>query len=402
MIWDCIIIGAGASGLYAASHLSLDHVLIIEKNKKPALKLGVSGGGQCNVTHSGYVSDFLNHYGGHKTFVKNALKAHDNKKVMAYFEQLGVKLITREDGKVFPECLQSRAIIEALITHITREKRHVIAYGESVRHIAYEDTAYKVETEKDIYTAKRLMIATGGKSYPALGSEGDGYDFAKMLGIRVTSLFPGLTGIVCNNWTMQPLQGMSFPMAKCLHQGSLKVYEGDLLVTHFGLSGPVIINNSRDFKAGDVLAINFTEMSKEELTKLFMTIAHENGNLPLRYFFNQLSLPERFKQWVYDTYKIDHYHRLGEVSKALRTELVNTLTQHLITIDKMQGYDQAMVTVGGIALEEIDPKKMCSKKYPELYFIGEVLDVDGDTGGYNLQWAFSSAHAAVSAIVKSS
>jgi hypothetical protein len=131
-------------------------------------------------------------------------------------------------------------------------------------------------------------------------------------------------------------------------------------------------------------------------------MAQESGHLPVRYFFNQLKIPDRFKQWVYDTYKIDHHQRLGEVSKDLRTELVSVLTQYTIKIDKIQGYDQAMVTVGGVALEEIDRKKLCSKQYPGLYFIGEVLDVDGDTGGYNLQWAFSSGHAASCAIAISS
>ena len=402
MIWNCVIVGAGASGLYAASHLALDHVLILEKKKKPALKLSVSGGGQCNLTHGGYVSAFLNHYGNHKAFVKTALKAHDNQKVMAYFESLGVKLVTRDDGKVFPKSLQSREIINALVSQITKEMAHDIRYDEAVCQIVIKENIYEITTEKETYLTKRVIIATGGKSYPMLGSEGDGYRFAETLGLKVTPQFPGLTGAVCKNWTMQELQGMSFSMVNCQHQASGKEYKDDLLITHFGLSGPVIINNSRDFRNGDSLVINFIGISKAELTEMFLVMTRESGHLPIRYFFNQLNLPERFKHWVYDTYKIDHHQRLGETSKKLRTALINILTQYCVKIDKLQGYEQAMVTVGGVALDEIDGKRLCSKQYSELYFIGEVLDVDGDTGGYNLQWAFSSAHAAVSAIKKSS
>jgi len=402
MIWNCVIIGAGAAGLYAASHLAIDQVLILEKKKKPALKLSVSGGGQCNLTHGGYASALLNHYGPDKTFVKPALKAHDNQAVMAYFKSLGVELVTREDGKVFPKSLQSREIINALMHKITNELAHHIKYDEPVGQVAFKDDLYEINTEKGTYLTKHLIVATGGKSYPALGSEGDGYLFAEALGIKVVPQFPGLAGVEIKKWPLQMLQGMSFQMVNCLHLASGNTYKGDLLVTHFGLSGPVIINNSRDFRPGDSLSINFLGISREELTETFLTMAQESGHLPVRYFFNQLKIPDRFKQWVYDTYKIDHHQRLGEVSKDLRTELVSVLTQYTIKIDKIQGYDQAMVTVGGVALEEIDRKKLCSKQYPGLYFIGEVLDVDGDTGGYNLQWAFSSGHAASCAIAISS
>jgi len=212
MIWNCVIVGAGASGLYAASHLALDYVLILEKKKKPALKLSVSGGGQCNLTHGGYVSAFLNHYGNHKAFVKPALKAHDNQKVMAYFESLGVKLVTRDDGKVFPKSLQSSEIINTLVSQITKEMAHDIKYDEAVCQIGIKENIYEIITEKETYLTKRVIIATGGKSYPMLGSEGDGYRFAEALGIKVTPQFPGLTGAVCKNWTMQELQGMSFSM----------------------------------------------------------------------------------------------------------------------------------------------------------------------------------------------
>ncbi|MDN5299878.1 MAG: hypothetical protein PWP51_2431 [Clostridiales bacterium] len=398
VIWECVVIGAGASGLYAAAQLEMPRVLILEKKHRAGLKLGVSGSGQCNLTHEGYAKDFFDHYGPHKYFVKYALKKHDAAAVRHFFKQLGVETVVREDGKVFPADFRAQSVIRALLCRIEK-LGHTVQYNQCVTTVAHQQSGFIIKTASETYRSKRLMIATGGQSYPSLGSEGDGYAFAKMLNLPLTAMAPGLTGVLCDDKALTALAGVGFSTIEIVHKPSSKHYRGDLLITHFGLSGPVVINNSRDFKRGDGLAVNWLGVAPDKIQQQIQTIIESNGGQHLRFLLNQFELPDRLKNLIVSRMALDEKRRLAEYNRENRQQLLEWLTAYPVTVKNLQGYETAMVTVGGIETAAISPKTMASKTVDGLYIIGELMDVDGDTGGYNLQWAFSSAHAAVQAIL---
>jgi len=406
MKYDVIIIGAGASGLYCAAHLPDKKVLIIEKNSRIGMKILASGSGQCNLTHGGYISAFYDHYGPRKAFVKFALNHHNNKQVISFYESHGLKCIERSDGKVFPESLKASDVVDTLARCI---KKATLKKNEKVMRVEYLENHFKVFTDHGEYEGCELVIATGGRSYPALGSTGDGYGFAEHFGHSLRSVKPGLTGVVTRTKDFSELQGISLDtVIVSLYKSksneadgspSLKqsVYNGPLLFTHFGLSGPVIINNSRYFDKGDLLTINFLGESYEVSEKFFIDTAKSHGDKPLAFYLNQIKLPEALKEKLIG---VDRSIKMSVITKEKRKEILSHLTQYKVEIESLIGFNQAMVTVGGISHEEVDSKSMASKIQKGLYIVGEVVDVDGDTGGYNLQWAFSSGYLAAKSIGK--
>lgn len=397
MAIDVIIIGAGASGLYLASQLKGLNVHVFEKNQKVGIKILASGSGQCNLTHDGYINRFYDKYGDKKAFVKFALNAHDNHAVMHTFKSKGLALEIRGDGKVFPKSLKASDVVETLRNncgHVT------FRLNEPVTHCHFNEGLFCVTTEKGTCTSKRLVIATGGKSYPKCGTTGDGYHFAATFGHLIESTKPGLTGVVTRDKALTALSGIS--LAGCvltLKAGQERRYGGqDLLFTHFGLSGPLVINNSRYFDKGDCLTLNFLGESRETIERMFNNDVRESGNKPLSYYLNKLPLPHALKEILFPESILNRDVKLSQVTKEMRKYLLDQLTQYVVEIESLIGFNQAMVTVGGIATREIDPKTMASKIQEGLYLIGEVMDVDGDTGGYNLQWAFSSAYVCAQSI----
>lgn len=399
-MYDVIIIGGGASGLYCAAHIENAKVLLIEKKDRVGLKILASGSGQCNLTHSGYIKDFLDKYGQKKSFVKPTLTAHDNKTVVRFFEKLGVVCVEREDGKVFPSSLKASDIVGALKKAC---KDAIIKLDESVVGVEKCSDGYRVFTEKGTYTGRALVVATGGKSYPALGSSGDGYNFAGQFGMEVITVKPGLTGVVLRDKLFSELQGISVEkviLTLVSAQAQSIRYEGSILFTHFGLSGPVIINNSRDFNRGDHLKVNFVSEDPNKFEQLLLDLIQHDGEKPVSFFINRIPLPEKLKSLLLKNQEIDRNGKLAELTRAKRKWMIQRLTEFEVEIENLIGFNQAMVTVGGVSIDAVDKKTMESKCHTGLYFVGEVLDVDGDTGGYNLQWAFSSGYAAANHINK--
>lgn len=404
MIYDLVIIGGGAAGLFAASISSHLNLVLLEKKDRVGLKIIVSGGGQCNITHGGYMSHFITRYGDQKSFVKPALTQFDNKQTLAYFEAIGIECFEREDGKVFPKCLDAKAVVKALKHTIDRDSSKQIVLEAPVTELIKKDDGFTIITGRGQYNARHVLIATGGKSYPALGSDGDGYRLAEALGHKVLKPRPGLTGVVSGKMSTLDWSGITLSNVALVHvatgqsqdgNGRRRAYKGDLLFTHFGVSGPVILNNSRAFEKGDYLFINLVGIEASELEKSFL---QTSGDKPLAYWLNQLKLLDKLKATLLKTFKLSGQEKMATLSKTLRKDVIKWLTQYEILIDELQGFKQAMVTVGGVATQEVDPKTMASLLVDGLYFAGEVLDIDGDTGGYNLQWAFSSANAAIKAI----
>lgn len=401
MAIDVIIIGAGASGLYLASHLQGLNVYLIEKNARIGLKVLASGSGQCNITHDGYINRFYDKYGTKKAFVKSALSQHDNHAVMDYYRSLGLPLVIREDGKVFPKSLKSADVVATLRSgcdHVT------FKLDESVLTCVFREGLFWVTTEVGTYSAKQLVIATGGKSYPKLGTTGDGYALAEVFGHTIEAPKPGLTGVVTREKTLTDLSGISLEgcdltVTHAMHK-TVKTFSGqNLLFTHFGLSGPLVINNSRYLDKGDFLTINFLGESREKVETAFNSLVKEAGDKPVSYYINTIALPNALKDRLFSESVVNRQIKLSQVTKEMRRRLMDQLTHYELEIESLIGFNQAMVTVGGVSTDEIDSKTMASKLQEGLFIIGEVMDVDGDTGGYNLQWAFSSAYACAQTIL---
>lgn len=399
MVYDVIVVGAGASGLYFSSHFAHESfcpkILVLEKNKRPGLKLLASGSGQCNFTHFEPAYALLNHYGAHKKFVKNAIRSHDNDAVMAYFKFLGVPYDVRADGKVFPKSKRSKEILSALLNPVEASSKIDILYEAEVINCEKYEDVFQTTTSKGVFFSKMLVVASGGLSYPQLGASGIGYEIAKNLGHSVTEPRVALAAVYSSNQSLKMLMGTVLESTQIHHKRTGKIIVGDLLITHFGLSGPVIIDHSKDFELGDQLLIKFSDDANEAS---FLSYVELHGEKPLSFYLNQLGITERIKQWTLDELKINGNIKLSEVDKATRRMLIQHLSAYPVSVDALSSMKEAMATAGGVSVSEIDPKTMASKCCQGLYFLGEVQEVVGDTGGYNLQWAFSSAYSAMTHI----
>ena len=385
--YDTIIIGAGAAGLYCGCALDGGKNLILEKGKRPGLKLLMAGSGQCNVTHGGSIKDFLAHYGTHGKSVRSVLQRFNNLSLCRMLANFGVETMEREDGKVFPKSMNGKDVLESLLAHINAE----IEYGQEVISII-PDSGFIVETPSQKYHCQNLVVATGGASYPTTGSDGKlAAVLSNSLDLELEELRPALTPVFVEGYPYGELSGISFRDIEIQVEGYHGV--GDILFTFKNLSGPVIINWSRYMKTGDTLTINYMWPTKPaELEAKLKKEFPGNNKSVLHYLIDELHLPKRFAKLVID--ELGFECKVSQLSGANIKSLVNEVAAKSFKISGLAGFKEAMATAGGIALSEISTKTMESKKYPGLYFVGEILDVDGDTGGYNLQFAYSSACAA--------
>lgn len=396
MHYHTIIIGAGPAGLFAAQALGQQRksVLVLERNQKAGRKLLVSGAGQCNFTHEGPIQDFFNCYHDQAKFMKKALLSFTNKDTMRFFEDLGVPYQVFPNQKVFPKSMKSEDVLKALL-RACQMGNVQIEYGQTVSQMSIYDGVYTLETEEGKrYFSDHVVIATGGKSYAQLGSDGKGYELAKEFGHTIIPPRPALTDVRIKETPYKVISGISVKdVALTIWRDGKKVkdYIGDLLFTHKGISGPVIINSSRWMEKGDHLTINFLyPRSYEEVKQSFSTSMAQRGKEEVITFLKPLQLPKNLLQILCQQIGLDEHTPCAQVNKQKREELVNKLTRCPFIIDSLGGFHIAMATAGGVHLKEVNPTTMESRKQKGLYFIGEVLDVDGITGGYNIQAAFST------------
>lgn len=388
--YDTIIVGAGAAGLYCSCALNEKNNLILEKGRRPGLKLLMAGSGQCNVTHGGSIKDFLSHYGEHGKRIRGPLQRHNNIELCQMLSNFGVETVEREDGKVFPKSMDSRDVLDALLNNCNGD----ISYETEVINIDEdEDGGFILTTSKGDFFCQTLVVATGGASYPTTGSDGRlARTLAKELEIDIEELRPALTPAFVENYPYGELSGISFKNVEVRVAGHTLI--DDILFTFKNLSGPAIINSSRYMRTGDVLTINFLwPMRPEELLSKMKKDFPGNGKSIQHYLIDELSLPKRFAKLISEVLSMESL-KVSQLTGTQMKQIVAELATKTFVISGLAGFKEAMATAGGISLDEIDAKTMESKKYPGLYFIGEVLDVDGDTGGYNLQFAYSSAKAA--------
>lgn len=433
-----IIVGAGAAGLFCAANMDVkwdednetsarviqtsreDTTVILEKTAKPGTKLLMAGGGQCNVTHGGSIKDFITRYGDKGKKIRGVLQRHNNIELCNFMERMGVPLTEREDGKIFPRSLRGRDVLGALLEE-TRRKNIAIRCNEEVLTIERlgerggKDAGelcnpgdygrFKITTAGNTFICENLIMATGGCSYPSTGSDGSMISIIERdLGLKIVTPVPSLTPVFVENYPFGELSGISFKEVglTVFDSKDRKVFQayGDILLTEKNLSGPVIINSSRYMTAGMKLSVNFLGKRRpEDIEESCKRDFPGNSKAPQTYLTEDLKLPKRFAQTMVDTVGISARKVSQMTGKEIRA-LVLAVTAHTFTISGVAGFKEAMATAGGVSLEEINTSTMEAKNIPGLYLIGEMVDVDGDTGGYNLQFAYSSAKAAAENIGK--
>ncbi len=396
-----LIVGAGpagiAAGIFALRADPERRVHILERNSQPGRKFLLSGSGQCNVTHGGPIGDFSTHYGDVKKarFVQPALTAFDNGAVMQFFEELGVPLWEREDGKIFPRSLRSRDLLNAMLRDFSQRGGR-IETGISVGNVFRTKFEFRIEGESEpdrtnaTWFSETLILATGGASYPATGSRGDGFRFAESLGHRIVSPRPALTPIFVRDAAFLDLAGISVRQTKIelqRRQKRIATNVGDVLFTHHGLSGPGILDLSRTIEPGDTIRVALTPDSARVQELL-------TGKKTLRHALEPLAIPERLLLRLLETLGIRPETPASEVVREQRKRLQESVAGLPFIVEKLGGWKESMVTAGGVALDEVDRKTMRSRRVPGLSLAGEILDIDGDTGGYNIQFALSSGRMA--------
>lgn len=400
--FDAIIIGAGPAGMMAAIRAAerSRKVLLIERNDAPGKKLLISGKGRCNLTNACDIEEFLAHFSESRYFLRNAFARFFNTDLMSFFEGSRLKLKTERGGRVFPESDVSGHVLNALKSRLKNTNIKILL-GKRVREIIVrnkEVTGVLISPHKRI-AAESVVIATGGLSYPVTGSTGDGYKFARKLGHKIMPLKPGLSPILIKERFIGDWQGISLKNVRLtLFSGSEKVDErfGEMLFTHFGLSGPIVLDMSgvvHDvLKSGRdaTLSINFKPALDHK--KLDARLLREFGSNPRKSVKNIFKniLPHGMIKRFLKYCGINEDKNASQVTVEERKRLIKGLFDLRLTAGGVAPIEEAIVTRGGVNTKEINPKTMESKFIKGLFLAGEVLDIDAKTGGYNMQAAFST------------
>ncbi len=399
--FDLIIIGAGPAGLFTAVNIKNGkRVLVLEKNASPGKKLLISGSGRCNMTHSGDISDFFKHYGDNSRFLKMALRQFSNDDLINFFREKGLGVIIDTNGKVFPRTENSRDVMHILINECKNNNVRIV-YNEAVLKIEKREQTFWIKTKNNEYICRKLMISTGGKSYPSSGSSGDGYGLADGLGHTIVSPKPALTPVFIKNYQLGEISGVSLQNRTIyLYRDNKKIKEhcGDIGFTHNGLSGPGILDFSRYMEKKDILKIDFANQKRDDFARTLIEAAEREGKISIGKFLKGYDIPVSLVRIILGELDLDRNEKLANTNKKMRNRIVDSFCEYPFVIENIGGFDIAMVTKGGISLNEVSSKTMGSKLVKDLFFSGEVLDIDGDTGGYNIQAAFSTGYLAAISI----
>ncbi|MCQ2546733.1 MAG: aminoacetone oxidase family FAD-binding enzyme [Clostridia bacterium] len=390
--YDVIIIGAGASGLfYAAADSSCKgrRGIILEKTGRAGQKLLVSGNGACNITHGGSIKEFINKYGDAGSRIRSCLYRHNNLELMHFLEKGGVSLTEREDGKIFPASMKASDILKLLL-HKAKENNYEIRLKSEVVGINTDDLIFVRLSDGEELTAEKLIIATGGASYPATGSDGSFTEVLKRdLGLQVTELKPALAPVYVQNYPFSDISGVSLADVE-ISAGGHSV-RGPLLFTHRGFSGPAALHLSQHVKPGAILHLNF--LPDRNIPDVFRQLKDEqpsNSKGIANYLSQSFGLPKALTEKMF----ADPTRKSSSIGHKELETVAHLMMDRQFSVSGTGGWNEAMVTAGGVALNEMNLKDMSLKDYPNIRVVGEALDINGDTGGYNLQFAYSSACAA--------
>lgn len=405
-----LIIGGGAAGMAAAAFLG-EHghqVHVFEKNEKLGKKLFITGKGRCNLTNSCDEETFFQSVVSNEKFLYSAFHGFSNEDAIAYFEQLGLPLKEERGGRIFPKSDHSSDVIKALEQRM-KELDVKIHLNSLVKEILLQETdegqkkvtGVLLENGQEI-VGDKVIVATGGMSYQATGSTGDGYEFAKQAGHKVTTLRSALVPMETKEEYIPRMQGLSLKNVRfTVKDGKKVLYQdfGELLFTHFGMSGPLVLTASSYLgKKLEKKELQGTIDLKAALTEeqLDARLLREFETGKNKQFKNVISgmFPSKMFPVILELGKIPPEKKVNEITKAERMEFLRVVKNFPVTITGLRGFWEAIITQGGVKTGEINPKTMESKKAQGLYFIGEVLDLDAVTGGFNLQIAWSTARAA--------
>jgi len=399
---DLVIIGGGAAGLatgiFARRQAPTMRVVCLDGARRVGAKILVSGGSRCNVTNR--VVTERDFWGGPSRVVRSVLRAFPASRAAAFFADLGVALHEEEDGKLFPDTHRARTVLDALLDEMRRAGVELHS-GERVAEVAREPDGFVVHASTRRYRARAVVLATGGRSLPRTGSDGTGYALASRLGHGCVDTTPALAPLLLSGDRHAALSGVSHPVRLTVHVDGVRAtrLDGPLLWTHFGVSGPVALNASRHWHRarveGRVVEVFLNLCPGDTFESLEAWLRGQRSMRPRALVASVLAtkVPAAVAEaWTHGVGLIDT--TLAQLSRPSRRSLIRALLASPLDVRDSRGYNYAEVTAGGIPLEEIDPARMESRRCAGLYLVGEILDVDGRLGGFNFQWAWSSAWVA--------
>jgi predicted Rossmann fold flavoprotein len=400
--FDVIIIGGGASGVMAGifAAKASAKVLILEKMREPLRKLKITGKGRCNITNTAPLAAFLNETAPNSNFLKPVFSKFFNEDTINFFHGIGVETIVERGGRVFPKSNSAIDVTDALLKHAKSCGVEIRCNSKVKRLHVKENKITGVEiVPNQIINGKTFILATGGASYPATGSSGDGYPIVRELGHKVTNIRPALVPVETKGDTAKNLQGLSLKNVKVnVWIDGKKTDEefGEMLFTHFGLSGPIVLSLSRRHneaiqqKKNVVFSIDLKPaLDEQKLDNRLQRDLDENGKMKLSNIF-KLWLPSKLIFEFIRLLNLNGETLANKVSGEERKKIRLLLKDFRFEVIALRPFSEAIITSGGVSLEQIDSKTLASKIYPNLFFAGEVIDLDANTGGYNLQIAFST------------
>ncbi len=409
--YDCIVIGGGPSGLMAgiAASESGAKTLLIDKGEKLGRKLAISGGGRCNVTNRSPIEDIIKHIPGNGRFLYGAFAQFNNEDIIQFFKQLGVALKEEDHGRMFPVNNDAQSVVEVLITRFQKLGGETII-NSPVKKVLYQDSnavGIELRDKRRIY-GENIIIAVGGKSVPQTGSTGDGYPWAEAAGHKITELFPTEVPLVSEEFFIRKkrLQGLSLQniaVSVLNPKGKpIVTHRMDMIFTHFGLSGPAILRCSQFVVKAmkkyqqNTVTISIDALPDIQLEQLFQEIITKAKSGAKKSTKNEFKhfLPERYLVYLLAESKIEADDSCANVPNEKWRNFAEQIKHFHVEVTGTLPIEKAFVTGGGVSVKEINPKTMASKYVPNLYFCGEILDIHGYTGGYNITAALVTGRIA--------
>jgi len=397
-----IIIGGGPAGMMAAVSAASKHkVVLIEKNDKLGRKLYITGKGRCNITNAKDIGDFFENIPCNPNFLYSSLYSFTNEDTMNFFRELGVNLKVERGDRVFPESDKSSDIIKAFTNELQNKNVEVLLNSKVKKLVRDNQTILGVELgDGSIVYGDYFILCTGGLSYPKTGSSGEGLNYARFLGHNIIKPRPSLVPIEVDELWIKDLQGLSLKNVelRIINSKNKNIYKefGEMIFTHYGISGPIVLSASSFVKEGEKLKISINlkpALSEVQLDKRLQSDFLKYANKDFKNALNDL-LPSKLINTIIQLSNIDEEKKVNSITKEERKTLVNLLQNLSLNVKGLRPIEEAIITSGGVDTLEIDASTMKSKKINNLYFAGEMIDVDAYTGGYNLQIALSTGSLA--------